>query len=205
MPKSIFEKKYKDKFANPRNYIAGLLGADEFDQSILDDTKIIHVNILWNGKYVKDDVLSHHSEFKHDWFRKFLVDNYEDEIKYYEKLREKIDEPLDGVVISFPHTYRDILGENDHDPEWSIAIKFIPEEVVTEVIGIEWNVSKLGEVIPTVLVKPVWIDGSTVSRVSGYNYGYIIKNKIGEGTIVTIAKAGDIIPEIVKITYTPYE
>ena len=199
MPKSIFEAKYKNQFANPRNYIAGLLGADEFDQSILDDTKIIHVNILWNGKYVKDDVLSHHLEFNHKWFRYFNINDYKSEIKYYERLRDEIDYPLDGVVISFPHNYREILGENEHDPEWSIAIKFIPEEVMTKVNGIEWNVSKLGEINPVVLLEPVWLDGSTVKRASGYNYGYIVKNKIGPGSIVSIAKAGDIIPEIQKV------
>ena len=53
----------------------------------------------------------------------FKLGEYVDAIRHYEKFRENSEYLLDGVVIAFPHKYRSILGENKHDPEWSIAIK----------------------------------------------------------------------------------
>ena len=62
-----------------------------------------------------------------------------------------------------------------HDPEWSIAIKFIPEEATTSVVGIEWNVGKTGALAPVVLLSPVQLAGTSVRRVSGYNGGFYCK------------------------------
>ena len=110
---------------------------------------------------------------------------------------------LDGVVFALPAETREFLGENDHDPEWSIAIKFVPDEVVTLVEGVQWNLGKTGELTPVVQLKPVQLAGTTVKRASGYNAGYILKHRIQKGTIVSLRKSGDIIPEISKIIYSP--
>jgi len=121
-------------------------------------------------------------------------------IKEMETLRETFEIPLDGVVLSVPYDFRGTLGENEHDPEWAIAIKFVPDEVVTKVVGLEWNISKTGEFTPVVLLNPVELAGTIVKRASGYNAGYIVTNHIGPNAIVSIAKAGDIIPEIQSIS-----
>ena len=61
------------------------------------------------------------------------------------------------------------------------------------------EISKRGELIPTLLLKPVFLDGSTVKRASGYNAGYVKTNGLGVGAVISIAKAGDIIPEVQKV------
>jgi len=206
MPKSIFKEKYADKFANARNIVAGIIGKDEIDIEKIKDLILIPVNLLVNGKY-QDITLLENFIKKSFIFSKTLYtniikitpQNYINTIKIWEIIRKDFNIQLDGIVFSFYPEYREILGENEHDPEWAIAIKFVPEEVITEVIGIEWNLGKTGELTPVIQLSPVKLAGTIVKRVSGYNAGYIIKNKIGPGTYVSITKAGDIIPEIQEV------
>jgi DNA ligase (NAD+) len=195
---NLFNQKYASEFANARNYVAGVIGKDDEDQKKVSELKIIPLHYLLNGKHIGGNSFRH-NKFYEDWTELFSFEQYEDLIKAHEKLRKEIPYQLDGVVISFPIQERDTLGENDHDPEWALAVKFVPVETITEVEGIEWNISKRGEIIPTLLLKPVFLDGSTVRRASGYNASYIVNNLLGPGAIVSLAKAGDIIPEIQKV------
>jgi NAD-dependent DNA ligase len=195
----LFEEKYSKEFANPRNYVAGVIGKDEENLEKMSELDIIPLIYLINGKHASQTIFQKNLAFSKDYNTPLLAENYIDVIKVHENLRKTYQYQLDGVVISFGVEFREKLGTNDHDPEWSLAIKFVPVEVVTTVEGIEWNLSKRGEIIPTVLLKPVLLDGSTVRRASGYNAAYLIEKGIGFGALVSIAKAGDIIPEIQKV------
>ena len=195
----LFQEKYSAEFANPRNYVAGVIGKDDEDLEKMSELDIIPLNFLINGKFASPSIFSKNEIFSKNFNTIVPADDYVTTLKAYEMLREEYPYQLDGVVFAFPVEYRESLGENDHDPEWAIAIKFVPAEVVTSVEGIEWNLSKRGEIIPTLLLKPVFLDGSTVSRASGYNAKYVIEKGIGKGALVSIAKAGDIIPEIQKV------
>lgn len=195
----IFNEKYAEDFANPRNYVAGVIGADDEDEVKIEELDIIPLHYILNGKQISQRGFIKNPLYNHSFNLSFLAENYIETIKSYENLRKNFPYQLDGVVITFPTEYRDLLGENDHDPEWGIAIKFIPIEAITEVEGIEWNVGKRGELVPTVLLKAVLLDGSTIRRASGYNARYIIDNGLRPGSMVSIHKSGDIIPEISKV------
>lgn len=200
----LFNEKYfgtlaEGKFANPRNYVAGVIGKDDYDEVKISELELIPVHYLLNSEQIEQKYFAKNSLYSKDWNTLFSPANYVDTIKSFEKLRETFNYPLDGVVLSFPVEYRKQLGQNDHDPEWSIAIKFVPEEVVTPYYGIEWSISKRGELTPVILLEPVQLAGTTVKRASGYNAGYIVKNKIGVGSLLSIAKAGDIIPEVQNV------
>ena len=204
MNKSTFDKKYSMDFANARNIVAGIIGADDIDEEKIADINLVPLHFLVDGKH--HDISSlhlTHSIFASTEVQQISLDGYLAAIKTSIRGREKNNFPLDGIVFTLPFGVREILGENDHDPEWAIAIKFVSEEATTTVEGIEWNVGKTGELTPVVLVKAVQLAGTTVRRASGYNAGFIFKNKIQVGTIVTLQKAGDIIPEIKKIIWTP--
>lgn len=77
------------------------------------------------------------------------------------------------------------------NPEWS-------ERAETRVTGIEWNISKDGKSKPVILIEPIELCGATVQRASGYNAKYICDNSISEGSIVVIARSGDVIPKHLK-------
>jgi len=201
--KSIFEEKYAADSANPRNFVAGILGGDDFEEEVLRDLTIVPLHFLNDGENVRRDKFISHLGCTPGFYildeRDMSVDDYEDELNYWINIREKFQFQLDGVVFSFQPEYRSSLGENDHDPEWAIAVKFIAEESVTSYSGLEWNVGKPGELAPVVLLNPVKLAGTTVKRASGYNAGFITNKGIGPGAVFTIIKAGDIIPEIKSV------
>lgn len=209
MRKTVFEKKYAAEFANARNIVAGIIGKDDFSLEKVADLTLVPVHLLFDGvhcdiKYL-DEIINNTPILAScgSGTIRPTVKDYVYMMKYMEDFRETSDFQLDGVVFSLPVEVREHLGENKHDPEWAIAIKFVPDEVVTPVIGIEWNLGKTGEFTPVVLLKPVQLAGTTVKRASGYNAGYIIKNRIQPGTIVSLHKSGDIIPEISQIIFSP--
>ena len=202
---SIFDEKYKGekedgKFANARNYVAGVIGKDDYDETKVSELDILPVHYLLNGEQTSQHYFKRNIFAVMNWDSSFLPENYIQTIKSFETLRKDFKYLLDGVVIAFPVQYREELGENDHDPEWSVAIKFVPEETITTYNGIEWSISKRGEIIPVILLEPIQLAGTTVKRASGYNAGYIVNNKIGPGSHMSLAKAGDIIPEVQKVT-----
>jgi len=204
---NIFEKKYAAEFANARNFVAGVLGKDDYDKDKVADLTLIPLHFITNGKQqtLADFILyariseTEYPDFCKNWNTSFEVKNYVDTIKEFEKARKTLNFQLDGVVLSFNAEVRKDLGENDHDPEWALAIKFVPEGAVTTVKGIEWNIGKRGQFTPVVLLEPVQLAGTTVKRASGYNAGFLLDNGIGPGAVVAVEKAGDIIPELVNI------
>ncbi len=102
---------------------------------------------------------------------------------------------IDGLVLSDAgYQLEDVFH-----PEGMVAFKVNQDAVQTTVTGIEWNVSKNGLVKPVVLVESKEIDGTTVSRVTGYNAQWLLDNGIGEGASVGIIKSGEIIPKIVEV------
>jgi len=200
--KEIFNQKYAETSANPRNFVAGILGADDYNEEIINDLTIVPIYYILNGKHLYSNQFINNFELQNFYIFPWIPcfpEIYVTQSKEWIEKRDKFPYQLDGIVLTFLPEYREFLGENDHDTEFCIAIKFVPDEVVTSFEGIEWNVGKTGELTPVVLMKPVQLAGTTVKRASGYNAGYIVNNKIGVGAVFSISKAGDIIPEVQEI------
>ena len=127
------------------------------------------------------------------------VSNFKEAYSYFEKFKENGKYRVDGMVAKIDEEWRQVLGENEHDPNWGLAIKFKPEDCITEVIGFTFEMGKTGEFTPVALLKPVDLDGSVVSKASAYNYRFIEDNNLNIGSLVTLVKSGDIIPQIVNV------
>lgn len=127
-----------------------------------------------------------------------VVKNWLDEI--FNTLCKKY--KCDGLVIEVNSAEkRNRLGRlPNNNPKFAIAYKNPDwsEREETKVTGIEWNVSKDGNVKPVILIEPIDLCGATVQRASGYNAKYICDNHICEGTLVVIARSGDVIPKHLK-------
>jgi len=197
---NFFNKKYGDEFANPRNYVAGVIRSEDDNKEQCDELTVLPLHYILNGEHLSHSYFRDNDFVAQNTYNKSMVStDYVDIIQWYENLRETFIYQLDGVVISFPAGVRDQLGENSHDPEWAIAIKFVPEEATTPLDGFKLFIGKTGEFTPVLQLVPVQLAGTTVQRASGYNFGYIVNNKLGKGAIVSIAKAGDIIPEVQSV------
>lgn len=208
MPRNIFNKKYAKDFANERNLVAGILNKDVTPETKdrLKDIVFMAVEIkAIDGKtveYISTDKLTELGFNQQYPLEKHWVHYSDFETCFYkmQEYREKRSPfLLDGFVIKVAEKYRNNFGENSHDPNWAVAIKFSPKDAVTELIDIEWSFGKTGEYIPIAILKPISLDGTVVKRASLYNAGYVLKNKILPGKKVKIVKAGDIIPQIIEV------
>jgi DNA ligase (NAD+) len=116
--------------------------------------------------------------------------------------RDDLPYDIDGIVIKVNElSMYDEIGYTAKSPKWAIAFKFPAEEVVTKINSITFQVGRTGQITPVANLDPVIVQGSTVSRATLHNEDYIKERDIREQDYVVIRKAGDIIPEVVRVLF----
>ncbi len=120
-----------------------------------------------------------------------------DKIDYWGEHRHDVEHEIDGIVVKVDDvTLQRRLGATSRAPRWAIAYKYPPEEVTTELLGIEVNVGRTGRVTPFAVLAPVLVAGSTVARATLHNGSEVKRKGVLIGDTVTIRKAGEVIPEV---------
>ena len=124
-------------------------------------------------------------------------------IEEIEKIGENRDDltfGIDGAVIKVDSLkQREILGVNFKTPKWAIAYKYPPEQKETKLKEIAFQVGRTGAITPMAILEPVKVAGSTISKTTLHNEDFIKEKELKIGDTVLIQKAGDVIPEIVKV------
>lgn len=132
-----------------------------------------------------------------------VCNNIEDVIKEIEKIgdnREELSFGIDGAVIKVDNLeYREILGVNAKTPKWAIAYKYPPEMKETTLKDIICQVGRTGAITPMAILEPVKVAGSTISKTTLHNEDFIKEKDLKIGDKVLIQKAGDVIPEVVRV------
>jgi len=132
-----------------------------------------------------------------------LARSREEAISFCQKWQHKrddLDYEVDGVVIKINSLAHQItLGETTRNPRWAIAYKFPGEERMTKLLDITVNVGRTGVLTPVAKLEPVFISGSTVSNATLHNEDEMRKKDVRIGDIVLVHKAGEVIPEIIKV------
>ena len=208
---SLFNQKYSDIYKNPRNFVAGVLGRDEYEEETMKDFTFVS----FECRIHSDNDFYHHPHtfqfLKENGFittpivQLFNQKDFKSVYDIFSEFRKTSLYQLDGMVIKFQESERNGIGETDHHPKWAIAIKFPPKEAITTIKEITWNSGISGEFTPVGNLEPIDLDGTTVSNVSLYNYGNVIQNGLFPGAKVIIVKSGDIIPIVQKIIEPVYE
>ncbi|QXQ12759.1 NAD-dependent DNA ligase LigA [Skermania piniformis] len=118
-------------------------------------------------------------------------------VRYWGEHRHDIEHELDGQVIKIDEVaVQRRLGSTARAPRWAIAYKYPPEEVTTRLLDIKVNVGRTGRVTPFAFMEPVVVAGSTVARATLHNASEVQRKGVLIGDLVTIRKAGDVIPEV---------
>lgn len=121
-------------------------------------------------------------------------------IQEYTEKRNGLPYEIDGVVIKVNDIEtQKLLGATAKYPRWATAYKFPAEEVLTKLRDIKFTVGRTGQVTPNAVLDPVLVMGSTISRATLHNEDYCIEKDLRIGDIVSIKKAGDVIPEVVEV------
>ena len=129
---------------------------------------------------------------------KTIEDVYE-YINEMKEIRDSLPYDIDGIVLKVNElSSHDELGVTAKYPKWAIAYKFPPEEVKTRLESITYQVGRTGNITPVANFKPVFVQGSVISRATLHNEDFIKERDIHEGDSIIIRKAGDVIPEVVR-------
>ena len=127
------------------------------------------------------------------------IDGILEYIKEYTEKRDKLPYEIDGIVIKVNDIrMQQELGSTVKYPRWATAYKFPAEEVLTKLVDIKFTVGRTGQVTPNAVLEPVLVMGSTIRRATLHNEDYCKSLDLRIGDIVSIKKAGDVIPEVVE-------
>ena len=211
MSKKVFIDKYSSDFANPRNLVAGLLNSKEATNPLSDCNYIKYgaIPLNLNQFKTKEDILIE------------LNQNQKEQVNYFKcKLSEltedilielfhnwSINYEIDGLIIEINDiTLQEKLGRetSSNNPCWARAYKSqkFEQSADSEVISVSWNISKQGFLKPILHIKPVKLDGVTVSNVTGNNARFVKDMGIGPGCVIKIVRSGMVIPKVVDVIQT---
>ena len=132
-----------------------------------------------------------------------LCNNIKEVISFIEEITKKRDDlsyDIDGIVIKVNDIEtQNSLGYTAKYPKWATAYKFPALEVTTRLKDIKFTVGRTGKITPNAILEPVKVAGSTISKATLHNEDFVKEKDIRVGDIVVIRKAGDVIPEVVKV------
>ncbi len=128
------------------------------------------------------------------------IDDVIAEVERIGTVRGTLPFDIDGAVVKVDDfSQREQLGSTSKFPKWAVAYKYAPEEKETTLLDVEINVGRTGVLTPTGLFEPVTLAGTTVSRATLHNEDFIHEKQLAVGDRVVLRKAGDIIPEVVRV------
>ena len=198
IPKAVFDSKYKTKFANPRNMVAGIINHKSINEAIKDlqfvayevivpvkkpseqmeflTTLEVEV-VLWKTESaITNELLS---ETLVDWRKNYIYE-------------------IDGVIVTNDAKY----ARKDGNPDHAFAFKMVLSDQVAEakVVDVIWSPSKDGYLKPRVQIEPINLGGVRIEFATGFNGSFINDNKVGVGAVIELIRSGDVIPHIRKVT-----
>ncbi len=194
-------------FANPRNSTAGSLKMQDPREVARRPIRYFAFDLLFESfeadltQYKKMELLN---EFGLPVCEHYsLCDNIEEVLEIidsWRELRHELPYETDGVVVKVnAHQLREELGATSKAPRWAIAYKFEAEQATTTIEDITLQVGRLGKITPVAELKAVELAGTTVKRASLHNEDEIHRKDIRVGDKVVIEKAGEIIPQVIKV------
>lgn len=194
-------------FANPRNAAAGTLR--QLDPRVVDKRKL---DFFAYTLHLPDDRQPQSQWESLEWLQKigFRVNpnrqlcqsltEVEEYVQYWDTQRRSLAYMTDGVVVKLnSYSLQQKLGFTQKFPRWAIAIKYAAEEAATVVKDLIVNVGRTGAVTPMAIVQPVHLAGTTVQRATLHNSDRVAELDIRVGDTVIMRKAGEIIPEVVRV------
>ncbi len=214
MPLSVFQElvthqleNEEEPFKNPRNAAAG--GLRQKDPKVTAERKLSI--FVFNVQQIEGETLTTHAGSL-DLLRELgfkVIPSYPvftdfqqvvEEIHSIDARREENDFDIDGAVVKINDlALREQIGSTVKFPRWAVAFKYPPEEKETVLRDIEIQVGRTGALTPTAVFDSVTLAGTSVSRATLHNQDFITEKGICIGDTLLVRKAGEIIPEVLKV------
>jgi len=199
MPKRVFDEKYKESFANPRNLVSGIVNRKTVDEKARDlrfvAYEVIHppmkpseqMGFLVNAGF--EVVCNQMADSLSNPILSALLLQWRHEYEY----------EIDGVIVTNDRIYPRKPG----NPEHAFAFKMVisDQQAEAKVVDVIWAASKDGYLKPRVRLEPIRLGGVTIEYATGFNGKFIEDNRIGIGAIVQLVRSGDVIPYITEVSF----
>ena len=201
------EEDGKEPFANPRNAAAGTLRQLDSTIAARRPLRIYFYEIADDGR----DFDTHTEVLRAlpEWGLRVCIehirrcDGIDEALAHHTNLVEQRDDlpyEIDGLVVKVnDFAAHETLGVRDRDPRWAIAYKFPPRRATTSIEDIFVQVGRTGRITPVAVLAPVEVGGVEVERASLHNQNEIDRKDIRIGDTALIERAGDVIPQVVKV------
>lgn len=203
LPLTRFNEKYAEEFANPRNLAGGALKQKDQQKSKKYGLQFLPYDLRGTSAQseVEKFLLLERLGFPAMPWR--LVLNDEDSpkaMREFANMRSTLDFEIDGVVYRANNLSDQIrLGETAHHPRYALAYKFQGESAPSELLSVEWSVSRSGAITPVAIINPVFISGAHISRASLHNLGIFLSLGLLEQSLVEVERRGGVIPHVERV------
>lgn len=194
--------KFANLFKTPRTALSNVFNNSNPNMDAVKATRIVALEIIKpaglpsDAQFKKLKALG----FEVPRNKKVPVDDLTEEYlrSYYSERASKSKYPIDGIVVKVDNSY---VLPNSGNPKYAVAFKENSLDNIAEakVLRVEGNISRTGRIVPLVHIEPTTVQGVTVTKLTGHNYGYIRDNKINKGSILKITRSGEVIPYIVDV------
>ncbi len=202
--KSVWIDKYSSDNISQRNYVSGLVNRDTGCYSDLEDLRFVTYKVHgWTDKGLESvlQVRKLLSNLGFETVKDLMVSNVVMTDSLMSDIRDELNNEYycDGLVISD----NDIKCSKDGSYDYTeVAYKFEAEKGISKVSSVDWNLTRTGKLVPVCNIDPIELSGAIIKRVTGFNYEYIKSNKIGVGSILEVARSGEVIPDIQRVIFT---
>jgi NAD-dependent DNA ligase len=197
IPRALFEAKYKDKFANPRNMVAGIVNHKTINVAIKDLHFVAYELVKPIKKPSEQMTLLSALDVESVLYKVEPIISNELLSNTLLDWRYNYAYEIDGVIVANDAVYERKSG----NPEHAFAFKMVLSDQVAEakVVDVIWAASKDGYLKPRVQVEPINLGGVQITYATGFNGAFINDNKIGIGATIELIRSGDVIPYIRKV------
>ena len=196
--RNVFEQKYKNNFANPRNFVAGIMNSKNVDTSKIADIHFVAYEVIKPELKPSEQmkmletlniytVLNEtHKDITNEMLSQLLM-----------KVRSTYKYESDGIIVANDKSYQ----RQNKNPEHAFAFKMVISDQIAEakVIDVIWSPSKSGFLKPRVRIEPIQLGGVKIEYATGFNGSFIENNKIGIGAKIQLIRSGDVIPYIREV------
>lgn len=196
--KEVFKQKYKKNFANPRNFVAGLINQKKIDPIKYKDIDFVAYELI-KPETNPSLQLKALDSLNICVVQNTIVTNITNDLlsNYLAQWRDEYIYEIDGIICCDDKIYPRKSGNPDH----AFAFKMVLSDQIAEVkvVNVEWNPSKDGYLKPRVQIEPIKLGGVRIEHATGFNGAFIYNNNIGVGSLIKIIRSGDVIPHILQV------
>jgi NAD-dependent DNA ligase len=198
IPKAVFDSKYKTKFANPRNMVAGIVNHKTINETVKDLHFVAYELIVPLKKPSEQMVLLSTLDVEVVLWKTETALTNELLSQNLVEWRKNYIYEIDGIIVTNDGKY----GRKSGNPEHAFAFKMVLSDQIAEakVVDVIWTPSKDGYLKPRVQIEPIILGGVRIEFATGFNGAFINDNKVGVGAVIELIRSGDVIPHIRKVT-----